>query len=86
VFSEIYTGELDAAWLKGEAPGSIRRMIRTEEWCLAINYPEDPIYGPDGVLFNLVEDSPEINNLYYDPKHREVVANLRDQLIQWVES
>ncbi len=84
VFSEIYTGKCDMDWLRGEAPGSIRRMIRTEEWCFAMNYPEDPQCGPDGALYNVVEDPDEVKNLYDDKKHGAVIANLRKQLIDWV--
>ncbi len=86
VFSEIYAGETDIEWLRGERPGTIRRMIRTEEWNLSAFYPEDPLYGPDGSLYNLVEDPAEKHNLYYDPKYRDIVTRLRKQLIDWAQS
>ena len=63
VFSEIYSGKCDMDWLRGEAPGSIRRMIRTEEWCFAMNYPEEPLYGPDGSLYNVAEDPEQLHNV-----------------------
>ena len=82
-FSEIYHGPTDKEWLRGEAPGTIPRMIRTHEWQMAVNYPEDPLYGPDGALYNRIEDPAENENLYYDRKYRDVVQRLGEQLANW---
>jgi hypothetical protein len=85
VFSEIYAGEADLEWLRGEPPGTIRRMIRTEEWSMSLFYPEDPFYGPDGALYNVVTDPGQIQNLYYDRKYKDIVVGLRNQIIDWVD-
>ncbi len=87
VFSEIYTGaESSMQWLAGEPAGTIRRMIRTDEWNMSVHYPQDPVYGPDGSLFDLVEDPAETRNLYYDPKYRDVAIKLRQRIIDWTHA
>ena len=85
-FSEIYAGKYDLQWLRGEPAGTVRRMIRTPEWNMSVYYPEDPLYGPDGSLYDLIEDPSETNNLYYQSKYRAVVTKLHKRLTEWVHS
>ena len=84
--NEIYAGESNIEWLRGEPPGTIRRMIRTPEWNMTLSYPEDPLYGLDGALFNLDDDPAETRNLFFDPKYRAEIIKLREQLIDWVKT
>ena len=83
-FSEMFAGEANIDWLRGEPPGTIRRMVRTPGWKMSVTYPEDPLYGPDGSLYNLIEDPAETRNLYYSTRYRPVVMQLRERLMDWI--
>lgn len=46
----------------------------------SVGAPADPLYGPDGVLYNLADDPGELHNRYYDPSCRGEVERLMDAL------
>jgi choline-sulfatase len=61
-----------------EAEGR-RKMVRTQQW----KYVHDPM-GDKDELYNLVNDPWEQDNVVEDPKHREVIADLRLKLADWM--
>jgi len=73
---EILTEHL---WDHPEIP--LTEAVRTEQWKY-IRYPQHPEFEE---LYDLQSDSIEKNNLVFDKRHNEILANLRkicDQLIQ----
>ena len=60
-----------------EAEGR-RKMVRTREW----KYVHDPM-GDRDELYDLVNDSWELENVIDQPSNREVVAELRLRLADW---
>jgi arylsulfatase A-like enzyme len=55
------------------------KMIRTEEWKL-VHY----VRAPYGELYNLREDPHELHNLYDDPAHAKVKAEMKSRLADWL--
>ena len=53
-------------------------MVRTREW----KYVHDPM-GDRDELYDLVNDSWELENVIDQPSNREVVAELRLRLADW---
>jgi len=60
-----------------EAEGR-RKMVRTRRW----KYIHDPM-GDKDELYDMIEDPWELSNVVDDPAHRDVIADLRLQLLQW---
>jgi len=63
-----------------EVPAQIRsrrQMVRTKEWKL-IHMP-----WAESLLFDLKNDPYEMNNLYGDPKYRDIEYELKDRLLKW---
>ena len=88
VFSEnvipevITTGSLDFAFEKGRGIKGVRhpdaKMIRTRRWKL-VRYG-----GGEGELYDLENDPGEDRNLYDDPAHAKVRAQLHERLLDWL--
>jgi arylsulfatase A-like enzyme len=55
-----------------------QRMIRTDRWKL-IHYPRIGKFQ----LFDLTQDPAELKDLSDEPRHAEVLADLRTRLRQW---
>ncbi len=60
------------------------KSIRDERWRY-VHYQPEMFGGEDvGELYDLDNDPWEINNLYYDPAHREKVNEMRHRLLDWM--
>lgn len=53
------------------------KAIRTKQWKLCV------YENGEGELYNLVADPDELQNLYTEPNHREVVSDLERTLLRW---
>ena len=70
------------AFVPGKGVAGIRhpdaKMVRTRQWKLTY-YP-----GHGGELYDLVNDPHEERNLIDDPARRGLVAELRQQILDWM--
>ena len=90
VFSEniipevITENDWNFPFAKGKGVGGIRhpdaKMIRSKKWKL--NF----YVGEGGELYDLENDPGEERNLYDSPKHREIVCDLKEKLLEWMIS
>ena len=83
VMPEVIThGDQGFFFVPGEGVGGIRhpdaKMVRTNKWKL--NY----YVGHSGELYDLENDPGEWSNLYSDPRHRSIVSELKDRLMDWL--
>jgi choline-sulfatase len=61
-----------------EAEGR-RKMVRTQRW----KYVHDPM-GDKDELYDLANDPWELHNVIDDPQHRDVIADMRLKLADWM--
>ncbi len=59
-----------------------RVMIRCGRWKMSC-FLNDPNYGDDGDLYDMQSDPGETRNLYHDPQHTAIIADLRSKLDKW---
>lgn len=83
VIPEVITsGQLDFQFKKGQGVGGIRhpdaKMVRSHRYKLNY-YP-----GHGGELYDLEKDPGEEHNLYADPDHAGIVADLKGKLLDWM--
>jgi arylsulfatase len=83
IIPEVITGGgMEMPFVPGKGVGEIRhpdsKMARTARWKLN-HYP-----GNGGELYDLANDPGETRNLYADPAHAGVVADLRRQMLDWM--
>lgn len=73
--------------IAGKSPGrgevysefATTKMLQTADWKL-VHY----VGAPLGELYNLREDPHELSNLYNDPAHAKVRAEMQSRLIDWL--
>jgi arylsulfatase A-like enzyme len=83
IIPEVITGgALDMHYEPGKGVGGIQhpdaKMVRTARWKLN-HYP-----GHGGELYDLASDPGETRNLFADPAHRTVVAEMKERLLDWM--
>jgi arylsulfatase A-like enzyme len=74
IFSEIAFG------YQGYRDADRQVMMRDGRYKLSL-FPDSG--DPDGALYDLARDPNEARNLYADPKHRGLVAKLRERIYAW---
>lgn len=85
--SHLLRGESGEVHRCGVTEFAWSKSLRRGKWRL-VYYP--PEMFPDeypqgfGELYDLEADPWEMQNLYFDPEHREVVRDLTDELLRWL--
>jgi arylsulfatase len=72
-------GVTENAWSKSIRKGNWRYVHYVPEM-----FAEEQPDGPVGELYDLDDDPWEMTNLFYDPGHREKVAEMREALLNWL--
>ncbi|MFC1541455.1 sulfatase [Candidatus Latescibacterota bacterium] len=62
-----------------------RVMVRTKEWKL-VYFMDERNVDKDGCLYNLINDPDETNNLYSQPKYREIIHYLENLSKKWAQT
>jgi arylsulfatase A-like enzyme len=83
VIPEVITNvRLDYSYTKGQGIRDVRhpdaKMVRTRDW--KYNY----YVGNGEELYDLREDPEEMRNLAGDPRHADLVCELRREILDWM--
>ncbi|MFC1677117.1 sulfatase [Planctomycetota bacterium] len=77
-------GVTEAPWSKSVRKGKFRLVRYTENMFSKQEYGDDGYEGAFGELYDLEADPWEMKNLYFDPKYADVVAEMNNDLLEWL--